>query len=184
MKHWPHAPVHILDRQGTYMVTCGTYRKAHYFAAASRLNLLQDQIFSAAEESGWKLQAWAFLSNHYHIVALSPDNPETLKKMLSKVHTLTAAEINRQDRTPGRRVWYQFYDTRITYQASYLSRLKYVHGNPVHHGLVRNATLYPWCSAAWFVKSSDKAFCNTVRSFKDDKVNVQDGYDVVMPSDD
>ena len=42
------------------------------------------------------------LSNHYHFVARSPEDPATLKRVVSKLHMLTAKEVNRLDGTPGR----------------------------------------------------------------------------------
>src|ERR1700689_3090201 len=42
------------------------------------------------------------------------------------------------------------------------ARLHYVHRNPVHHGLVRAATAYPWCSAAWFETEAPASFRKTV----------------------
>jgi putative transposase len=159
------------------MVTCGTYLKRHHFTTQARLDLLQSQLFTVAEEFGWRLQAWAILSNHYHFLASSPKDARTLSRMLSKLHTLTATAINRQDGTPGRRVWYQYWDSRITYQRSYLARLKYVHQNPVHHGLVQHAEAYPWCSAAWFARCARPSFRQTVESFKLDRLNVVDDFE-------
>ena len=161
------------------MVTCGTYRKVHHLRTAERLSLVQSRLFEVSHEFGWQLQAWAVLSNHYHFLALSPELPTTLSTMLSKLHTTTAIEMNRWDESPGRRVWYQYFDSHITYQTSYLSRLKYVHQNPVHHGVVTVAEEYPWCSAAWFAKQARPAFYQTVQNFKIDKVNVHDEFEVV-----
>ena len=96
--------------------------------------------------------------------------------MLSTLHTLSARELNRIDGTPKRRVWYNYFDSRITYEKSFLARLKYVHHNPVHHGLVHNAELYEWCSAAWFARESSNAFVKTVNSFKIDWLKVYDEY--------
>jgi len=177
MKTWPHAPAHRLSEKGTYMVTCGTYLKRHHLNEPARLNLVQELFFDLAERYGWQLQAWAFLSNHYHFVAHSPDDPETLRVFLSTLHTLTARDLNRMDKVPGRRVWYEFYDSRITYHRSYLARLKYVHYNPVHHGIVTNATDYSWCSARWFESSAGLAFRRTLESFKTDRISVLDDYE-------
>ena len=88
----------------------------------------------------------------------------------------TARVINEQDGTPGRRVWFQYWDNKITYEKSYLARLNYINNNPVHHNIVRKAVDYPYCSAAWFENSGDKAFCKTVASFKIDRVNVIDDF--------
>ncbi len=183
MNQWPHAPVHILDEQGAYMVTCGTYKKAHYLNTPDRLCFFQSALFLFAEEFGWRLQAWAVLSNHYHFVAFSPGNPKSMGVMLSKLHTLSAAEINRQDHKEGRKVWCQYYDSHITYQTSFLARLRYVHQNPVHHGLVSNAESYPWCSASWLAQTASSSFVKTLQGFGTTRLNVRDDFDIAAPVD-
>ena len=162
------------------MVTCGTYQKAHHLRTGERLTLVESSLLEISDEYGWKLQAWAVLSNHYHFIASSPRDPETLSKMLSMLHTTTAMQLNRWDESPGRKVWYQYFDSRITYQASYLSRLKYVHQNPAHHGVIENAENYRWCSAAWFSRMARPGFYKTVQSFKIDRLNVQDEFEAIV----
>jgi len=176
MVDWPHAPVHRLDEAGAFIVTAGTYRKEHFLRERERLSFLHDDLLTIAHEYGWRLQAWAVFSNHHHFVALSPDDPSSLRKFLGKLHTLTAARVNRRDETPGRKVWYQFWDSHITYQKSYLARLRYVHNNSVHHGIVPVATQYPWCSASWFERTADRAFVNTVSGFPIDRLKVFDEF--------
>ncbi len=46
----------------------------------------------------------------------------------------------------------------------------------MHHGVVRDATKYPWCSAAWFERTADYAFRKTVNSFRIDQLNVYDDF--------
>ena len=174
---WPHAPPHWICERGLYIVTCGTYRKQHVLNTPGKLTLVRNLLFELAQKYGWQLQAWAIMSNHYHFVASSPDDPTSLKKMLSTLHTLSARDLNRIDVMSGRRVWYNYYDTRITYEKSWLARLKYVHHNPVHHDVVQNAELYEWCFAAWFAREGSNAFVKTVNSFKIDQVKVYDEYD-------
>ena len=178
---WPHAPEHRLCERGTYIVTCGTYRKQQFLNAPEKLTIVRSLLFELAQKHDWRLQAWAVMSNHYHFVAASPEDPATLKTMLSTLHTLSARDLNRMDETPKRRVWYNYYDSRITYEKSWLARLKYVHHNPVHHGVVHNAELYEWCSAAWFAREAGSAFLKTVNSFKIDQVKVYDEYDLKAP---
>jgi putative transposase len=179
MNDWPHAPAHRLTEQGAYIVTCGTYHKTHHLRTAQRLTLVRSRLFEYAEEFGWRLQAWSVLSNHYHFVASSPEDPKSLRTMLSKLHTKTAIQLNEWDDAPGRRVWFEYWDSHITYPASYFSRLRYVHQNPVHHGIVANAENYPWCSAAWFARSARPAFVKTISGFKIDRVNVKDDFEPV-----
>ena len=136
---WPHAPTHQLSENGTYFVTAGTYLKAHYFRTSQRLDVLQRGLLTIAHDFSWELEAWAVFSNHYHLVARSPSDSKdasSLSQMLGALHTRTGGWINRLDHTPERRVWHNFWDTKLTYQKSYLARLNYVHQNAVEHGLV------------------------------------------------
>ena len=178
MFDWPHAPVHRLGEAGAFVVTAGTHRKQHLFREPERLKLLHDSLLAVAGDYGWRLQAWAVFSNHYHFVALSPDDASSLSILLKRLHAITALDVNRLDSTPGRKVWFQYWDTHLTYERSYLARLNYVHQNPVHHGLVPVASRYPWCSAAWFERTADRAFYDTVVRMKVDRVNVHDEFDV------
>ncbi len=176
MTDWPHAPVHRLSEARAYMVTAGTYRKEHFLLGPECLTLVWDTLFACANEFGWRLQAWAVMSNHYHFVAVSPANAGSLRRLIGKLHMTTAKALNEMDGTRGRKIWHQYWDSRITYQPSYLARLQYVHHNPVHHGVVPNADNYEWCSAAWFARTAEPAFVRTVASFKTDRLNVRDDF--------
>ena len=176
MTDWAHSPVHKLDEKGTYMVTAGTFKKVHRFTTPARLDMLEDKLTELVDRFGWQLQAWALMVNHYHIVAVSPENPESLGAMLSELHSSTAEVLNREDNTPGRRVWYQFWDTQLTYQKSYLARIKYVHNNPAHHNVVSDSAQYQWCSKAWFDQAASGAFKRTIDSFDIDRLNVRDDF--------
>ena len=163
------------------MVTCGTYRKAHFLNTSEKMDVFQDMFFTFIIEKEWELHAWAIMSNHYHFIASSPPDPETLRPALSKLHTLSARYLNRMDGREGRKVWFQYWDSHITFTNSYLSRLKYVHNNPEHHGIVGRSESYPWCSASWFSKTARPAYKATVESFKTDRLNVKDDFDVRLP---
>jgi len=178
MSDWPHSPIHRLSEAGSYLVTSGTYLKEHYFRGTERLEFLHDSLLGLAEEYGWNLQAWAVFSNHYHFVAMSPPQPETLVPFLKKLHSDTARAVNRWDGTRGRQVWFQYRDTQLTYLRSYYARLNYVHTNAVHHRLVPVASLYPWCSAGWFERRATTAFYKTIMKFKSERIDVPDDFTV------
>ena len=173
---WPHAPLHSLSEAGGYMVTCGTYQKKQILKTPEHLTLVRDMLFEEAERFGWWLQAWAVMSNHYHFLALCENDPSSLKKMISSLHKWTAMKLNKLDNVSGRKVWYNYWDSHITNQPSWFTRLRYVHQNPVHHGVVADASNYKWCSQAWLERTERPAFVKTLASFKIDKVNVGDNY--------
>jgi putative transposase len=177
---WPHAPTHQLGPNGTFFVTGSTYLKAHHFSGKQRLGVLHRGLLTLARDHGWQLEAWAVFSNHYHFVAHSPaeaPTAESLREMLRTLHVKTSAWVNGLDRRPGRMVWFNFWETRLTYQKSYLARLNYTHQNAAKHGLVLVANQYPWCSAAWFERTALPAQVKTIYRFKTDRLQILDDFD-------
>jgi len=178
MRDWPHSPLHRFTPGRIYMVTGGTYLKEAFFRGADRLGYLCGMLLDLAEKYSWQLQAWAVFPNHYHLVALCPPKGGTLVQFTRHLHGFTAIELNRWDNARGRHVWYQYWDKELTFQRPYLARLGYVHKNAVHHGLVREPSLYPWCSAGWFQRKADTSLYKTVMGMKIDQVKVVDDYTV------
>jgi len=176
MSNWHHSPVHRLTEKGAYIVTAATYKKELLFDKPEKLTLLRDTLLSLSEDYGWNLQSWAVLSNHYHFVTILSDHAKPLCNLIRHLHSVTARQINAIEKTPERKVWFQYWETQITYEKSYFARLNYVHNNPVRHGLVSCADQYEWCSAKWFKLYADSSFFRTVSSFKFDKVNVKDDF--------
>jgi len=160
------------------MVTCGTYLKLHHFLGAKRLGLLCDALLTEAAKHGWNLQAWAVFPNHYHFVGMASPQSKPLPQLIKKLHSETAIAANGWDGTPARKVWFQYWETRLTYERSYFARLSYVHRNAVHHGLVREPSLYPWCSAGWFQRQSFTAFYKTIMTFGIERLKVPDEFPV------
>jgi putative transposase len=160
-------------------VTAGTLYKHHWFRGPAALDLLESALLRLAKEFSWQLEAWAVFSNHYHFVAHAQPGATDLRTFIKHLHGQTAQDLNRVEGRAGRPVWYNFRDTQLTYETSYLARLNYVHHNPVKHGLVPVANQYRWCSAAWFERTATPSQVQTIYSFKIDKVNVADDFDPV-----
>jgi putative transposase len=110
--------------------------------------------------------------NHYHFVGTPSAGGRPLGDVINELHAVTARELNRYDGSPGRKVWFQFWDTRLTYAASYYARLRYVMYNPVKHGVVTDETAYPWGCAAWFARNLEPARLRRLRSYRCDRLDV------------
>jgi putative transposase len=158
------------------MVTTGIYEKLPHLNSPPRLDFFLQSLFACAAESGWQLQAWAVLANHYHFIAQSPADDGMLPDFIGELHRRTARQLNLWDESPGREVWHQFWHKQITVEPSYLARLHYVHHNPAQHGVVALAENYKWCSAAWFARHAPAEFVESVRRFKDERVEVPDDF--------
>ncbi|HAB16013.1 MAG TPA: hypothetical protein PLX89_22020 [Verrucomicrobiota bacterium] len=178
--HWPHAPVHQVTAGGTFFVTASTYLKMHHFRGSDRLEVLHRGLLRLLSDYGWHAEAWAVFSNHYHFVAHSPPSAgdaSGLSQLLGLLHETTAKWVNRLDAAPGRKVWHNYWDTRLTYQRSYFARLNYTHQNAVKHRLVLTANAYPWCSARWFERTATPSQVKSIYSLKIDRLSVLDDYE-------
>jgi putative transposase len=166
-----------VSRAGTFIVTAGTYHKLPRFQSPKALSDLTNLLLDLAEAYQWKLQALAIFPNHYHFI-VETQQPDGLKNFVRELHSRSAAEINREEDTPGRQIWFQYWESHITFHRSYLARLNYVHQNAVRHGVVSLASEYPWCSAGWFERSAERAFFQTVKSFPIDRLVIPDDFAV------
>jgi putative transposase len=175
-KNWLHAPVHRLAENAVYFVTASTLHKQHFFSTPEKRDLLERLLLTLAKHHGWQLEAWAMFSNHYHIVVRGQHDSKNFGEFLHRLHGVSAHDLNALDGAQGRQVWFNFRDTKLTIQHSYLARLNYVHQNAVKHRLAPVANQYPWCSAAWFERVASPAQVKMIYGFKTDGVKVEDDF--------
>jgi len=158
------------------MITAATLYRKPLFDSSAKLDLLRDTTFELAKSYALLLQAWAFFANHYHVVISFENTTTAHGEFVRHLHRELAIRLNRIDDTPSRRVMYEFWDTHLSFEKSWLARLNYVHQNPVKHGVVPVANQYPWCSAPWFETNAQTAFVKSVYSFKSDRISVPDDF--------
>lgn len=175
-KVYPHNPPHYFVPNGIYMITGAILRNEHLLNESRRKQLVLDTLFERSKMLGWNLEAWAVLRNHYHFVAQAPENADSLSKLIRQVHSITAIQLNDWDKTPGRQVWFNYWDSCITYEKSYLARLHYVHMNPVKHRVVEDAIDYPYCSYRWLLEQGDEELKKRVFEQRIDRVNIFDDF--------
>jgi putative transposase len=173
---WPHAPPHYFTPNAIYIITAATLHRKQLFNSGVKLDLLRETTFDLTKSYALILQAWAFFSNRYHLVISFEDATIAHRGFVRHLHRELAIRLNRDDGTLGRRVMYEFWDTRLTFEKSWLARLNYVHQNAVKHGLVSVANQYPWCSASWFETNARSGFVKSVYSFKTDRIKVPDDF--------
>ena len=175
MSDWHHAPIHRFGEETTYFITGATYLKQHFYRAAIALDELQEILFTHAKTHNCWLQAWVLLSNHYHLVVRCPTG-DHVRKMLARLHSDAARALNQREEARGRRVWYQFWDKTLTFEGSWLARLKYTHQNAVHHGIVDDARRYRWCSAGSFEVEAPRRFVEVLRRVRIESLKVYDPF--------
>ena len=156
----PHknTPPHWFVSNAHYMVTGSVLYGKPLLNTNEKLANFCETLLDRARILDWTLEAWFVMSTHYHFIARSPENALSLKELIQGVHSINAKFVNRKDGIAGRKVWYNYWDSCIQNEASYLSRLRYVTMNPLKHGLVQNAEEYPFSSYKYFMENSEPDF--------------------------
>jgi len=93
-KSWPHAPPHHFTPYGTYIITPATLYRKPLFDSHAKLNLLRDTTFELARRYTLILQAWAFFSNHYHLVISFENAAATHRDVVRHLHRELAIQPN------------------------------------------------------------------------------------------
>ena len=174
---WHHSPPHIFKTDENYMITSGTYHKEHFFNTSAKLKMLETIIIDYMNESSWTPVAWAVMSKHYHLIVRPPaEKYFNLSRIFKSIHGKSAIQLNKIDNVRGRKVWFEFWDTCLTHENSYYARLKYVMNNPVHHGIVKTAEDYDFCSAGFFKFNADKQIRKRLESYGTENLNIIDDF--------
>jgi putative transposase len=173
----PHlnSPPHWFVSNAIYIVTGSTLHKKTLLDSNAKRAHFCETLTERASILGWALKAWVVMPEHYHFIAQSPENALSLKALIQGVHSINAKFVNRVDETPGRRVWYNYWDTCIKTEKSYYARFNYVIINPVKHGLVQKPEDYLFSSYKYFIENSEPEFQKMILSCTDD-AQVEDEY--------
>jgi len=135
-KTYIHAPAHLFRSNAIYFITAATLYHKKHFTQDKRKIQLRDSMDYLCNKYDWDLICWVILSNHYHILLKAPIEAKTLSRWIADLHKYTSRQWNDEDGKLGRQMWYEYWDTCITYDRSFFARLNYIHWNPVKHGYV------------------------------------------------
>ena len=154
-KSAPHNPPHWFQANATYMLTASVYQNQHLMLPPERKIAWRDSFIEAATLYNWQIIAWVVLNNHYHAMVQAPENPASLSKFTASYHKFTSRQWNDDENVPGRKVWWNYWDTCIRSEKDYYNRLRYIFWNPVKHGLVDNPEDYAFSNYRDFIKGQD-----------------------------
>jgi REP-associated tyrosine transposase len=163
-----HSPPHWFVSNAIYMVTGSTLYGKPLLDSDAKLANFYETLMERASILKWSLDARVVMPAHYHFIARSPENALSLKELIQGVHAVNAKFVNRMDGAPGRKVWYNYWDSCIQSEISYYARMRYVMMNPVKHGLVQNPEDYPFSSYKYFLENSESDFLKAVLSCTDE----------------
>jgi putative transposase len=171
-----HNPPHLFLPGATYMITAATYQKERRFGTEVLLRFLRDAILTDSLRRGWQVRSYVVLPNHYHLLAVAPDGTSQLDKLVRSIHSFTAHEVARQQPGSGKKVWWNYWDTCITNEASYLARANYIHFNPVRHGYVDDPLKWEFSSFREMYETDPAEAERLKEEYPYDRVSVVDDF--------
>ena len=139
-----------LDAPGTlhHVIGRGIERSKIFRNDFDRADFL-GRVEDLSREGSWIVYAWAFLSNHFHL--LTRTGKQGLSKSMRKLLTGYVVNFNRRHGRFGH-LFQNRYKSIVCEDDPYLLELtRYIHLNPLRAGLVKNLEelkRYPWAGHA------------------------------------
>ncbi len=148
-----HAPPHFGQAENVYIISAACYEHRPILATAERRSEWETAVLAGlALEGGGEidLRAWVVLPNHYHL--LLEGDLRAFARRVARLHNGAATRWNREDQTPGRKVWHRFADRLLRSERHYYASLNYIHANPVKHGCAAQAGDWIWSSLPLYLE--------------------------------
>ena len=140
-----HNVAHRINKNSLYLLTAANFEHQPISNTVERRDEFAHKLLSrfvALPNS--ELFGWCLLPNHYHLLARI--DLSLFEAMIRRLHNGTSTQWNREDKEPGRRVWFSYSDRDIRSERHFWVALNYIHANAVKHGYVKNAFDWPWSS--------------------------------------
>jgi putative transposase len=129
-----HPPHHYADSL-FYFITARTFDRRRVWRSDVAKRIFLAELRSAVLDYGVPLYAWAILREHYHVLVYIEQRSQ-LVSFIKRLHGASAIQINKRERTPGRKVWYNYWDYCPRDDRDFYRVFNYIHIQPVRHGVL------------------------------------------------
>jgi len=136
MKRREFHPPHIYKANTCYFIPASIVHWQRLLSTDAKRILVRDVLKEAIKQYGIRLYAWVILTNHYHLL-LKTSSVAPIYKFIKRLHGDSAIRLNKLDNTPGRQVWYQYWDRFPRNERDFWTYFNYIHINPIKHGHVQ-----------------------------------------------
>ncbi len=174
-KTYPHNPPHLFRDDSKYFITASTYNRIHYFKTDQAKEKLRNSIFIEFSKNDWILEDLVILDNHYHLMADAKGNADKLSSIMREIHKFTALWIKKNNALgkQAEKIWYNYWDTCITFENSYYTRINYIWFNPVKHGYVDDPKDWKFGSYYYRFKEKPEYMKKLIKKYPCDKLDLE-----------
>jgi len=137
----------IITNPGLYFVTTTARNWTPYFRAPGSRDELENLLFSFFPSHANALMSYVIMLDHVHLLVGCREGGKQLSRFIQAFKSISARRI-----FPGLgNIWTRrFDDLLIRNHAQVVSRIDYIHYNPVRKGLVERAEDWKWSSAKFW----------------------------------
>lgn len=178
LKEYPHTPPHLFLPNTKYFITASTYNRELFLKEDFVKQFVLDSLDKGFKSRNWTIEDWVILDNHYHLMVNSGANADILPAIMKEVHKFTALWIKKNvlEARTAKKIWYNYWDTCITYEKSYFARLNYIWYNPAKHGYVEKPEDWIYGSYIKRFKTEIDYLVSINKNYPFEKVNVKDDF--------
>lgn len=137
-----HQPLHIYQDDSYYFVSVHTFGDVPVLQESKRKNLLLKLITKEFKKYQYKLFAFIVLDNHYHLLFQSCRGLD-LRDIFHQLHGSLSHLLNREDGTPGRKIFQNYWDYILRNEIDFYTHFNYIHNNPIKHGYLSHPADLP-----------------------------------------
>jgi putative transposase len=140
-----------------HFITCSCYQRRPLLGTPQRRNLFLSVLEQMRIRYQFVVVGYVIMPEHIHLLIGEPQekNPSTVmqalklgfaRRVLAPKRRANTAQTDLFDNAP-RHIWQRrFYDFNVWTEHKRVEKLRYMHRNPVHRGLVESPELWRWSS--------------------------------------
>ena len=134
-------PRYVVPGQPQHIIQRGNNRQV-IFAAEADFQFFRDALVDAAAKHGLAIHAYAWMTNHIHLLA-TPDSEDSISKVFQSVGRKYVQYFNFSYKRSGT-LWEGRYRATVVDSERYLlTVMRYIELNPVRAGMAAHPRDYP-----------------------------------------
>ena len=127
-----------------YSLTICAHERRAVFVEPLLVDWVLQHILRTAVAEHFEILAYCFMPDHLHVLAQGHTDNADLRVFMKRLKQQTGYEYTRRY---GERLWQVgYFDHVVRSEESVLKHARYIVGNPVRAGLVRNVDEYPFAA--------------------------------------
>ncbi len=138
----PWGLVRFQQSKCLHFITFTCYRRQPFLDTARAKNVFQRSLEQTRRSYQLDVIGYVVMPEHVHLLLSEPE-----RATLARAIQALKQSVSQKLKAPDGRFWQtRYYDFNVFTEEKRVEKLKYIHRNPVHRGLVAHPEDWPWSS--------------------------------------